>query len=95
MELPWDRYSQEIQRALRSGWDGTRAEGSTDCKWRGRVGAILLVVGGADDRGFFLSSAELYDPTTGTWTLAGRMAQSRASILRPYCPTGRCWSPAA
>ena len=36
----------------------------------------MLVAGGSDDI-TLLASAEVYDPTTGTWTTTGSMAQAR------------------
>src|ERR1041384_3060978 len=39
----------------------------------------VLVTGGGQDGGSLIArpSAELYDPTTGTWALTGRMKQAR------------------
>jgi len=37
----------------------------------------VLLLGGADNAGIALATAELYDPTSGTFTAAGNMAQAR------------------
>jgi hypothetical protein len=47
---------------------------------------IVLVSGGVGNGSVYLSSAELYDPSTGVWTITGIMNNGRAyhtaSILK-------------
>ena len=38
-----------------------------------------------------LSSAELYDPASGTWTATGSLNTAREVTRRHCCPTARCW----
>ena len=54
---------------------------------------MVLVAGGIGNGGY-LSSAELYNPATGKWTLTGPLHTARAlSIQRRCCPMVGCWSP--
>lgn len=43
----------------------------------GPLSGQVLISGGADNKGNFLSSAELYNPATGKFTLTGSMSESR------------------
>ena len=47
----------------------------------------VLVAGGEGTTGF-LSSAELYNPATGTWTVTGSMAEAPR---RPHCDAAPEW----
>jgi hypothetical protein len=50
----------------------------------------LLVAGGQDGLGgFVLATAELYDPTTGTWTATGSMATARFNHTATLLPNGK------
>lgn len=48
----------------------------------------VLVAGGIDANGEATSSAELYDPATGTWTVTGSMTVSRFVHVAFALPTG-------
>ncbi len=55
-------------------------------------GKVLVVggFGGGDNAATrSLTSAEVYDPVTGTWTLAGAMVESRAGHTAMLLPSGR------
>ena len=47
----------------------------------------VLVVGGYN--GSYLSSAELYDPVTGTWTATGALSTARRSHAATLLPNGK------
>ena len=49
----------------------------------------VLVVGGTDTSGVVLSSAELYDPATGSFTATGSMATARADFTATLLPNGK------
>jgi N-acetylneuraminic acid mutarotase len=51
----------------------------------------VLVAGGENPSspGIYLSSAELYDPTAGTWTTTGSLATSRAHHTATLLPNGK------
>ncbi len=52
----------------------------------------VLVAGGYDSpngKGKYLSSAELYDPATGTWTKTGNLATRRAWPMATLLPNGK------
>jgi hypothetical protein len=49
----------------------------------------VLVAGGVDASGTALSTAEVYDPTTGHWTLTGTMSAARAGFTMTVLPDGR------
>jgi hypothetical protein len=48
----------------------------------------VLVAGGYNFDDGYLSSAELYDPATGTWTATGSMAAARAAHTATLLPSG-------
>ena len=48
----------------------------------------VLVAGGADDFSI-LSSAELWNPATGTWSLTGRLNFARAQHTATLLPSGK------
>jgi len=48
----------------------------------------VLVAGGLD-QGTLLTSAELYDPTTGTWSSTGTLAAGRAHHTATLLPNGK------
>ena len=48
----------------------------------------MLVAGGADDFSI-LSSAELWNPATGTWSLTGRLNFARAQHTATLLPSGK------
>lgn len=49
----------------------------------------VLVAGGVDASGAALNSAEIYDPTTGHWTLTGTMPAARAGFTLTALPDGK------
>jgi hypothetical protein len=49
----------------------------------------VLVAGGADDGGFVLSSAELYDATTGEWTTTGSLVNARSGHTATLLQSGK------
>src|SRR6185369_11802338 len=49
----------------------------------------VLVTGGYGTSWALLSSAELYDPATGTWTVTGSMAHGRYSHTAALLPNGK------
>jgi hypothetical protein len=48
----------------------------------------VLVAGGLDNTGKYLSSAELYNPTAGTWTATGRMTTPRVDASATLLQNG-------
>lgn len=48
----------------------------------------VLVAGGIDSTGFFVGTAELYDPSTGQWTATGAMLEIRAGHTATLLPDG-------
>lgn len=54
----------------------------------------VLVVGGQNNAGD-LASAEVFDPTAGTFSSAGSMATARTVIRPRLWQTGPCWWSAA
>ena len=69
----------------------TGSLGTARCLSHGDAAAHgkVLVAGGSDGSGY-LSSAELYDPATGSWTATGNFIDVRATRRR-CCPAARCW----
>ena len=60
--------------------------------------AILLpngkvLVAGGDGNGGFLNSAELYDPTSGTWSATGSMTRERFLTTATLLPNGKVLVP--
>ena len=49
----------------------------------------VLVAGGVDASGTALNTAEVYDPTTGHWSLTGTMSYARAGFSMTVLPDGR------
>jgi hypothetical protein len=49
----------------------------------------VLVAGGVDASGAALNTAEIYDPTTGHWSLTGTMSYARAGFTMTVLPDGR------
>jgi hypothetical protein len=50
----------------------------------------VLVVGGFDNfPPYYLASAQLYDPASGTWTFAGTLATARAWHTATLLPNGK------
>ncbi len=49
----------------------------------------VLVVGGHDNSGSYLASAELYAPNGGTWTTTGSMTNARGSHTATLLPSGK------
>jgi hypothetical protein len=48
----------------------------------------VLVAGGQNVSGNYLSGAELYDPAAGTWTVTGSMSTARASHTATLLSSG-------
>ncbi len=53
------------------------------------AGGKVLSVGGVDNSGNILSSAELYSATTGKWTLTGSLAEAREYFSATVLKTGK------
>jgi hypothetical protein len=53
----------------------------------------VLSIGGVDNNGNLLASAEVYSPGPGAWTLTGSMAEAR-ELFPAVVLTGGTWSPA-
>jgi hypothetical protein len=74
-----------------SGWAAgeamkkVRVDGAAVLLKDGRV----LVAGGTDAAGVAQNSAEIYDPSTGHWTLTGNMPLPRAAFSLTVLPDGR------
>ena len=51
----------------------------TFCLFHNLLIQVILVTGGYDYDGYFLDSTELYDPSVGSWVVAG------AKLPRPMC----------
>ena len=49
----------------------------------------VLVAGGSNLTDRYLSSAELYDPATGTWTATGSMGTAREDHTATLLPSGQ------
>ena len=49
----------------------------------------VLVVGGSSDNSVILSSAELYDPTSGSWTVTGSLNTARDFHTATLLPNGK------
>lgn len=49
----------------------------------------VLVAGGSDGAGTALASAEIYDPSTGHWTLTGNMLAARSGLTLSRLADGR------
>ena len=49
----------------------------------------VLVAGGQGIGGALLSSAELYDPATGTWTATGSLGTGRSFHTATLLPSGK------
>jgi Galactose oxidase, central domain/Abnormal spindle-like microcephaly-assoc'd, ASPM-SPD-2-Hydin/Kelch motif len=52
-------------------------------------GGKVLSIGGADNSGNILASAELYSSSTGKWTLTGSMAEARESFSAVVLTSGK------
>ncbi len=54
-------------------------------------GKVLVAagVGGANESSFFLDSAELYDPATGTWSITGSLNTARSYHTATLLPNGK------
>jgi hypothetical protein len=48
-----------------------------------------VLVAGGDQNGLFLTSAELYDPATGSWAATGSLATRRSSHTATLLPSGQ------
>ena len=54
-------------------------------------GGAILVIGGLDQTGTPLASAELFNPATGTWTtIAGTLATARYNHVAVVTANGAC-----
>ena len=51
----------------------------------------VLVAGGFGNQLVSLSSAELYDPATGSWSTPAASTLHATITRRRCCPTARCW----
>ena len=49
----------------------------------------VLVVGGRDNDGNFLNSAELYDPATGAWSITGSLSTARIAHTATLLQSGK------
>ena len=80
---------------------GTLRSGQRDLEWDGHLDTArevhtatllpngkVLVAGGVDSRGP-LASAELYDPTSGTWSATGSLATGRFLHTATLLPNGK------
>jgi hypothetical protein len=52
-------------------------------------GGKVLVAGGTDVSGFALAGAEIYNPTSGTWSATGAMATARSTHTLTLLPGGK------
>ena len=52
-------------------------------------GRVLVVGGTRNQEPYLLASAEIYDPTTGTWSWAGNMSEARAGHTATLLEDGR------
>jgi uncharacterized repeat protein (TIGR01451 family) len=70
------------------------ATGSLASARQGQTATLLqngkvLVAGGVNDAGVYLSSAELYDPGAGTWSSAGSMSTPRSGDTATLLASGK------
>jgi hypothetical protein len=52
-------------------------------------GKVLVAGGGNGNGGGAVASAELYDPTSGTWTATGSLATARSGHTATLLPNGK------
>ncbi|WP_224250131.1 kelch repeat-containing protein [Hyalangium gracile] len=52
-------------------------------------GKALVAAGSAQKRSFFLDTAELYDPSSNTWSETGRLVEARFSPTATVLPDGK------
>ena len=69
------------------------ATGSMGTARTGHTATLLqsgkVLVAGGSDGSVYLSSAELYDPATGTWTSTGSLADARGNHTATLLPSGK------
>lgn len=91
IRITWSGAAVSYPALVDPGWTAT---GSMAAKRRTHSASVLasgkvLVAGGFDSGGAYLSSAELYDPTTGTFAMTGAMAKERDAHTATVLASGK------
>jgi N-acetylneuraminic acid mutarotase len=87
--------SAELYDPATGAWSvtGTLVAGEVGIGRAGHTATLLqngkvLVAGGQDDADFSVFDTELYDPTTGTWSVSGRLNENRSIHTATLLPNG-------